>query len=154
MSVEPWIDACPRSAMMPPPGRPDAAEQQLQDGGRADVLHTGGAMRPADGVDERPRLVGPAAVAKDLGDLEEARLGDAADLLHDVGCVAREVALEDLEHAARVLERLVDLGRLPVLQAGAVRTVGLLARRRLGGLLALARGRARLHPLVRQLATS
>jgi hypothetical protein len=22
MSVEPWIDACPRSAMMPPPGRP------------------------------------------------------------------------------------------------------------------------------------
>ena len=22
MSVEPWIDACPRSAMIPPPGRP------------------------------------------------------------------------------------------------------------------------------------
>ena len=22
MSVEPWIDACPRSARMPPPGRP------------------------------------------------------------------------------------------------------------------------------------
>ncbi len=22
MSVEPWIEACPRSAMMPPPGRP------------------------------------------------------------------------------------------------------------------------------------
>jgi hypothetical protein len=22
MSVDPWIEACPRSAMMPPPGRP------------------------------------------------------------------------------------------------------------------------------------
>ena len=72
MSVEPWIDAWPRSAMMPPPGPADVAEQQLEDRRGADVLDADGVLRPADRVD-RSRAVRsrPGVGAQRLGDREE-----------------------------------------------------------------------------------
>ena len=56
------------------------------------------------------------------------------------------MALQELEDAARVLERRVDLRRLAVLELAAVGAVGLLADDR--ALLALAAGGVHLHPLV------
>ena len=92
MSVEPWIDACPRSAMMPPPGRPMLPEQQLEDRAGADHLHAGGVLRPADGVAERGRALA-ARVARSARRRPEEVLGrDAADPLDHLRRVAREVA--------------------------------------------------------------
>src|ERR1700716_2834920 len=75
MSVEPWMDAWP----------PDARD-------------------PADGVGERAGAL-PSGVADEcLCDTDESLRRDAADLLHLLRRVAREVALEHLEHAARGLQ--------------------------------------------------
>ena len=66
MSVEPWIggvaaqgeDAAARPA--------DVAEQQLQDRRRADHLHAGRVLRPADGVADRRRAVRARAFASSV----------------------------------------------------------------------------------------
>src|ERR1043165_7074816 len=107
MSVEPWIDACPRNAMMPPPGRPDVAEEELQDRRGADDLHAGGVLRPADGVADRGGLVAARGAGEDIGDFEEALARDAARTLDELRRVAREMALEHLIDAARMLQRAV-----------------------------------------------
>src|SRR5207244_7502344 len=55
----------------------------------------------------RARLVGAGGVQQRLGDLLEGFLRTAGDALDELGGVAREVALDNLEDAARVLERVV-----------------------------------------------
>ena len=106
----------------------DVAEQQLDDRGGADVLHADRVLRPADRVAERRRALAARVVAQRLGHLEELLARDAADLLDHLRRVAGEVALEDLEDAARVLQRRVLVGRLAVRELAAVRAVRLLAR--------------------------
>src|SRR3954471_16312766 len=99
-------------------------------------------MRPSDRVDERGRPLAPGVRADGIRDLCEHVLRHAADPLDHLRRISREVALEDLEDAARMLERLVDRRRLAVLEATAMRAVGLLAPRAaacLDRLLALAR---------------
>ncbi len=122
MSVEPWMLAWPRSAMMPPPGRPMLPSSSLQDRGGADHLRADAVVGPADGVAEGGGALAAAVAGQRVGDLRELLGLDAADLLHHLRGVAREVPLEDLEDAARVLQRLVAVA-LPVHRraAGAVR---------------------------------
>ena len=113
MSVEPWIDAWPRSAMIPPPGRPMLPEQQLEDRrGRGCT-----ARRPC-AASSRPRrrtptcARGPELSHSASATWRNCSRGMPHDSLDHLRRVAREVALEDLEDAARVLERLVGCGRL------------------------------------------
>src|SRR5690348_8020263 len=88
-------------------GPSDVAEQQLQDRRRADVLHADGVLRPADGVAEGGGALAPGVRRDRLGDAQEDVLRRPADLFDELWRIAREVALEDLEDAARMLERLV-----------------------------------------------
>ena len=53
MSVEPWIDAWPRSARIAAAGPADVAEQELDDRRGTDVLDADRVLRPADRVAER-----------------------------------------------------------------------------------------------------
>ena len=128
-------------------GPADVAEQHLDDRRRADVLDADGVLRPADRVGEGRRALAAGVLAERLGDLEEVGDGAAAGLGDDLGRVARVVALEDLEDAARVLEGRVLLGRLAVREPAAGGAVaGRLALRRVEALLALAGGAVHLHP--------
>src|SRR5918993_3849744 len=75
---------------------------------------------PADRVAERRGLLPPRVLGQDPGYLEESLLRGAADLLDHLRRVPGEVTLEDLEHAARVLERHIRRawhtgGHLPAL---------------------------------------
>ena len=122
--------AWPRSARIPPPGRPMLPEQQLDDRRGADVLDADGVLGPAHRVARAPRCArGPEFSHSASATSQEVSRGNAAELLHQLGRVAAEVALQDLEHAARVLEVEVHLGRQsPSLERDAVRAVRLLAR--------------------------
>ena len=88
----------------------DVAEQQLQDRRRRGCSarrRCGGSSRPRS----RTRWSAPARCCGSAPPrpLEELRGADPADLLHHLRGVPREVALEDLEDAAGVLQRLVAL---------------------------------------------
>ena len=91
-------------------GPADVAEEELEDRRRADVLHADRVLRPADRVEKRARAL--AAASCRTGPRRRAGTGASgtpqisADLR---GRVAGEVALQDLEDAARVLERRVPL---------------------------------------------
>ena len=85
-------------------GPAHVAQQQLDDGGGADELDAVGVVGPAHGVGEGAGPLLPRVGAERLGDLQELLPGHAADLLHQLGGVAAEVPLEELEHAAGVLE--------------------------------------------------
>ena len=85
----------------------DVAEQELEDRGAADHLDAGGVLRPADRVDQRRGPLAARVADQRLGDLQELLARDAADLLDGLGRVARVVPPQDLEHAARVPERLI-----------------------------------------------
>src|SRR5581483_6587046 len=94
----------------------DVAEQELQDRGRPNGLDAGRVLRPTDRVAPRGRAVATRGATDCLGDAVEQRRRDAADLLNHLRRVAREVPPQHLEHAARVLQRLVALpaaDRLP-----------------------------------------
>ena len=100
MSVEPWMLACPRRAMMPPPGRPMLPKQQLDDRGAADVLHADGVLRPADRVDPAGGALPTAVRGHRLAQL----LANCSGLIPQISCdhlrgVPGVVPLEDLEHA-------------------------------------------------------
>ncbi len=112
----------------PTAGPPDVAQQQLEDGRGADVLNANGVLGPSHRVDERRRALRPRVRAQRLRHLPEVGPGDAADPLHDLRGVAVEVALQDLEHAARVLEVEVHLGRQSPRERDAVCAVRLLPR--------------------------
>src|SRR5207249_8601908 len=60
---------------------------------------------------ERGGAVPPRVLEQRLGDLQELLLRRAADLLYHLRRVAAEVFLQELEHAARMLERRVRLRR-------------------------------------------
>ena len=80
-------------------------------------------LRPADRVAEGAgalaarRLADRLAVVHELLDRAAARLG------HELGRVAREVLLQELEDTARMLEGRVLLRRLAVLEPAAVAAV-------------------------------
>ena len=85
-------------------GTAEVAEQELQQRGAADDLRTVGVLRPRHRIGERGRLVGSRVIEQCLGHPEERLLGAARHALHHLGRVAREVMLDDLEHAPRVLQ--------------------------------------------------
>ena len=90
-------------------GPADVAQEQLEDGRAADVLHADGVLRPAHRVAEGRGAV-PAAVAQEqVRDLRELLLGHAAHLLDHLRGVPGEVPGEDVDDAAGVLQRLVAL---------------------------------------------
>ena len=68
MSVEPWIDAWPRSAMIAAAGPADVAEQELDDRRGADDLDADGVLRPADRVGERAGALAARVRAERLRD--------------------------------------------------------------------------------------
>jgi hypothetical protein len=102
---------------------PDVAEEQLDDRRGADVLDADRVLCPADRVGERRGSVAARVAAQRLGDGFELCDGAAARLRDDVGRVAGVVPLEDLEDAARVLERFVAFRRVAVAHPAAVRAV-------------------------------
>src|SRR6185437_5780740 len=113
--------------------------------GGADVLDADRVLRPADRVAEGRRALAAGVVAEGLGHHPELLAGDAAHLLDELGRVAGVVAAQELEHAARVLERRVLFGRLAVLERTTVASVaGRLALVRAH--LALAGGAVHGHP--------
>ncbi len=91
----------------------DVAEQELDDRRGADDLRAGRVLREADRVHERARPLAARVAADRLGVPEELLDRAAARVRDGLGRVAREVPLQDLEHATRVLERLVLLAREP-----------------------------------------
>ena len=95
------VDAAARPA--------DVAEQELEHRGRADHLDARRVLRPAERVGDRADPLGVPRRSHDLADLEELVLRRPADPLDHVGRVAVHVLLQELEDAARVLERRVHL---------------------------------------------
>ena len=91
-------------------GTAHVAEQQLEDGGGADDLHALGLVRPADRVAEGGGALRAAVLGQGVSHLVEQLGRDAAHLGHHLGRVLREVPLERLEDATRVLERFVARG--------------------------------------------
>src|ERR687897_3646262 len=104
---------------------PDVAQEELQDRGRTDDLHALGMLRPADRVAQRRGLLPSRVLGQGPGYLEESLLRGAADLLDHLGRVPGEVALEDLEHAARVLQRHVGRPRHTGMHLPALSLTGL-----------------------------
>ena len=70
-------------------------------------------LRPADRVDERAGALATRVVAELLRDQQELLDGAAARVGDELRRVARVVALEDLEDAARMLQRVVVSGGSP-----------------------------------------
>ena len=103
----------------PSAGPTHVPEQRLHDRRGADVLHPHGVVRPADRVGERAGPLAAAVVAQGLGDLAEQLLRDPTGALDHLRRVAGVVPLQQLEDAARVLERLVAVRRAGVLEAAA-----------------------------------
>src|SRR6185437_482462 len=103
-------------------GPADVAEQQLEDGRGADVLRADRVLRPADAVDEGRGPFGSRVLRQQLADPRESLRRYPAGLLDHVRGVAGEVPLQHLEHASRMLQRLVAV-RVAVRRsaAGAVR---------------------------------
>ena len=120
-------------------GTAHVAQQQLDDGRAADVLHAHRVVRPADRVDPARGPVAPAVGGHRLTHLEERLRWHAAGGLHHLGRVAGVVPLEHLEHRARVLQGLVPV-HLRVLHGGAVAAHLVPGGPLLGRLLALAAG--------------
>ena len=118
----------------PPSRSADVPQEELEDAGRADVLHAHRVVRPADRVADGAGLLPARAVAQDLGDAGELLRRDPAGALDHLRRVAREVTPHDLEDAARVLQGHVELGVQEI-----VRAVPDLSGARLGGDLLVAR---------------
>src|SRR5919201_178567 len=98
MSVEPWIEACPRRARIRPA---DVPEQQLDDRRRADVLHPDGVLCPADRVDKGGGALAARVLAQRLRHGEELLLGTATDFGHGLRRIAAVVLFQELKDAAR-----------------------------------------------------
>src|SRR5205823_4274695 len=93
------------------PGPAHVARELRQQRTAADDLHAVGMLRPGYRVRERAGAVAARVFEQHLGDLQELLLRRAADLLYHLRRVAAEVFLQELEHAARMLERRVRLRR-------------------------------------------
>ena len=104
--------------------RPSHVPEQLLDDRRgADVLHAHGVLGPADGVAERTGLLASRVLRDRLAVVDELLGRATARLRDELRRVALVVLLQDLEDAARVLQRVVLLRRLAVLEGGAVTAV-------------------------------
>jgi len=86
---------------------PHVAQKQLQNRGTADHLHAAGMLRPAEGVANGRSFLGTRRAAIEVRNIEKSFLGNAAVTLHHFRSIAGEMALHDLIHAARMLERQV-----------------------------------------------
>src|SRR4051812_18503821 len=85
-------------------GATHIAEEQLENAGSADDLHAGGVLRPSDSVDDGAGALAIAVVGEEFGDAIEFFDGAAADFLDNFRRVSREVFLQELEGAARMLK--------------------------------------------------
>src|SRR4029077_15163324 len=92
------------------------AQQELDHGHRADVLAADRMLRPAERKQARPRLVGRSGAGEQLANLQEFVLWRAADARHHLGRVPIDVFAKEIDHAARMLPRVVDLGITLVIQ--------------------------------------
>jgi hypothetical protein len=146
-SVDPWISACPPERHDPAARPADVAEQELDDGGGADVLDADRVLRPAERIDERRGALAAGVRAQGLGHRDDVLGAAAADLGHELRRIAPEVLLQELVDAAWMLERRVLLGRLAVPELGAA--ASLLGGVPDGGALLAVTCRSKdLHPLV------
>src|SRR5581483_7231227 len=100
-------------------GTSDVPQQELQDAGTADGLDAARVLRPADCVTDRAGLLAARSAGEDVRDLEELLARNAAVALHHLRRVAREMALQHLEDAARVLQRLIANRLVDVLRFAA-----------------------------------
>ena len=91
----------------PAAGPAHVPEQQLQDAGGADHLHADGVLGPPQRVDDSAGPLATGVGAQQLRHPHQLARGAAAHLGDDLRCVPGEVAFEDLEDAARVLQRRV-----------------------------------------------
>jgi hypothetical protein len=69
-------------------------------------------LRPPDRVDDPTRPLAPRVADHRLGDLDDLLRRDAAHAGDQLGRIAAEVALEEPQDAARMLEGLVELASL------------------------------------------
>ena len=90
-------------------GPAHVAEQCLQDRRGTDVLHADGVLSPAQTVDERGGAVAAGIGRDQLAHLGEQVAWDAAGLFDHLRGVAGEVPLQHLEHAPRMLQRVVGV---------------------------------------------
>ena len=90
-------------------GPPDIAEQQLQDRRRANDLHALGVLRPSHGVADGAGLLRPGGIAEGFRNFVEQLLRNAGVAFDQFRRVAREVPPQDLEDAARMLQRGIGL---------------------------------------------
>ncbi len=111
MSVEPWIDAWPRSAMIPPPGRPMFPSRSWMIAAVRIDLDAHRVLRPADRVDERAGALATRAIAQRLGDVQELLDAAATCVGDELRRVARVVTPQNLEDAAGMLQGVVGLRR-------------------------------------------
>src|SRR5260370_30488117 len=86
---------------------PDVAEQQLQDGRRANDLRAVTLLRRAERVADRAGPLPSGVLGQNLSDLEKEGWRSTTYLLHHLGRVSRVVSLQDLEDAAWMLQRLI-----------------------------------------------
>src|SRR5205085_3253388 len=100
-------------------GTSDVAEQQLQNRRSANRLDAGRMLRPADRVTDRGRFLATGSAREDVGDFDEALARNAARLLDELRRVAREVALQYLKHAARMLQRFIAMRLIEILRFAA-----------------------------------
>ena len=93
-----------------PAARPaDVAEQQLQDRRGANDLHAFGVLRPSHGVTDRGGLRPARRRGRTPRPPSRNSLRGTPQTLDHFGRVAREVPLQHLEHAARMLQRRIGL---------------------------------------------
>ena len=88
---------------------PDVAEQQLNDRRRPDILHAHRMLGPADRVTESAGFVPAGIVAERFRHLEEQVFRNTAGRFDDLGRVAGEMPLQDLEHAFRMLQARIGV---------------------------------------------
>ena len=87
----------------------DIAQQQLDHGHDANVLHADRVMRPAQRVETGQHPVRRGGRGDQLTDLEKGFNRRAAQLMHLFRRIAIDVVLEQIEHAARMLKRVIHL---------------------------------------------
>ena len=103
----PWMLQWPRSARMPPPGRPGFPKQGLHDAGGANDLHASGVVGPSDGIAKGAGALAAGILRQRINDLEKSFLRAARDPFDHVGRVARVMALHDLVNAIGMLKRQI-----------------------------------------------
>ena len=111
MSVEPWMVAWPRSARMPPPGRPMLPSSSCRTLAARDHLRADRVLRPARRRSRwRPSSRGPSSRASASATARNCLRRAAADVGDHLRRVPRVVAFQHLEDAVRILERRDRVG--------------------------------------------